>query len=328
MARRTAQPPVGHAQPPVGPAVGPAVGPPAPPGVPVRSAQIHEQGYERYNGPRLEQSNRFWIVATNVASIAWRSRWAVKIPIVLAFLSFIGAAVFVYLNRNLEVPVPPNRDLISVPVAIIVGMSGWLTFLGMIVGAALGCSTVADDLKVGAFQFYFSRSLRTIDYTTGKVLGVLAMVAAPMLAVPVLLALARLAFVDGAAELEKTWLIAPRAFAWGAVGATVFTLVPTGLGAAVANKRAAQAGYVAYYLIISTIAKVVARKTETPAVELLAIDATWLNVGRWIFELPMDPSAPEAWQSLAALLAFSALGFSGLWWRVRGAEVSSVGGGT
>ncbi|MBK6515604.1 MAG: hypothetical protein IPM79_35105 [Polyangiaceae bacterium] len=291
-------------------------------------AQIHEQGYERYTGARSEQGSRFWIVAKNVASIAWRSRWAVKIPIVLTALTVMALAGVMFLSKGAQVPQPGSGQLVPIEVAIILGSTGWLTLLATILGTALGCSTVADDLKVGAFQFYFSRSLRANDYAIGKLLGVAAVVGVPLLVAPTLLALVRVGLCKDATELGETWAILPRAVAWGLSGTLTFTLVSIGLGAALANRRAAQAGFLVWYLVIGSIAKVVAQVTKTPEAGLFALDANWGNAGRLIFDLPKDNHMPASWQSLAALGVLAAAGYAGLLWRVRGAEVSSVGGGS
>ncbi|MBK6519690.1 MAG: hypothetical protein IPG04_37535 [Polyangiaceae bacterium] len=131
-----------------------------------------------------------------------------------------------------------------------------------------------------------------------------------------------------ATELGETWAILPRAVAWGLSGTLTFTLVSIGLGAALANRRAAQAGFLVWYLVIGSIAKVVAQVTKTPEAGLFALDANWGNAGRLIFDLPKDNHMPASWQSLAALGVLAAAGYAGLLWRVRGAEVSSVGGGS
>lgn len=291
-------------------------------------AQIHEQGYERYTGSRSEQGSRFWIVAKNVATIAWRSRWAVKIPIVLVLLTVMVLAGILFLSKGVKVPAPGSGAMVPLELAVMMGATGWLTLLAAILGAALGCSTVADDLKVGAFQFYFSRSLRVGDYAAGKLLGVAAIVGVPLLVAPTLLALLRIALCKDGAELADNWLILPRALAWGALGTVTFTLASTGLGAAIANRRAAQAGFLVWYLVIGSIAKIVSRVTSTPEAQLLALDASWANVGGMIFDMPHERHAPDAWLSLGVMVVYAALGYAGVLFRVRGAEVSSVGGGS
>ena len=100
-------------------------------------AQIHDQGYERYTGARSEQGSRFWIVAKNVAAIAWRSRWAVKIPIVLTALTVMALAGVMFLSKGAQVPQPGSGQLVPIEVAIILGSTGWLTLLATILGLSL-----------------------------------------------------------------------------------------------------------------------------------------------------------------------------------------------
>ncbi len=295
-------------------------------------AQIHDQGYERYTGPRREQSRRFWIVARNVVWTGLR-RWAVRVPAIASVFIFLVSGVFMFIARQFggTMPVPkgvPDFDRLA---GVLVQAGWWLGWWGMVVGAAVGCTSISDDLRVGAFQFYFSRSLRSIDYGLGKILGICFLVGIPMLVVPSLLGLLRLGLTEDAGSLGKTWTVFPRAIAWGVLGTLVYALPAAGLGAAVVSKRTAQAGYVAYYMVVSFIALLLSKALKIPQLELIAFDHCWQNVGQWIFEIPENPNvppSPPAWQSMLALLGFIGLGAAGLVLRLRQADVSSVGGGS
>ncbi|NUP06979.1 MAG: hypothetical protein HOW73_13075 [Polyangiaceae bacterium] len=297
------------------------------PGVTGPAAQIHDQGYERYTGSRSEQNGRFFIVAGNVVSQGLR-RWVVRVPLIFSAIITVFMIGGMLIGRL--VPGAAKRGLEFGQLAV---GAGWiLGWWAMVIGAGIGCSTIVDDLRVGAFQFYFSRSLRTLDYGAGKVLGVLFLVALPMFVVPTLLSLVGVALSSDADEAAKHWPMIPRAIVWGALGAAVYTLPALGFGAAIVSKRAAQAGYVVYYLLAGAIANGLARVTKIPQLQLLAFDHCWINAGRWLFDVPAEARnlspPPPAWQSLAAIGVFCGLGAFGLYLRLRKAEVSMVGGGS
>lgn len=293
------------------------------------SAQIHDQGYERYEGPRLEQSRRFLIVARNVLTVAWRSRWGFKAPLVVGGLFVMALALRMYGAAQVSgIAAAGDPKLEQLPLRIVQESVPSMGLIGMIFAAVFGCSAVADDLKVGAFQFYFSRSLRTADYVIGKVLGITAILGIPFFVVPVLLALLRLALVEDTTQLGKVWTILPLAFVYGLLSSFVFAVPAIGLGAVFASRRMAQAAFVVYYVLVGFVASNIAHNTKATQVGLLNMLSNLVNVGGSLFGIEAPSTAPPAWQSLLALGGFCLLGLVGLMWRVSRAEVSSVGGGT
>ena len=151
------------------------------------NTEIHDLGYTRYTGPRRPPAQRFRVIARNVFAIGWRSRWGVKLPLVLAVGTTVAASVAMYFLRSELADVVRMRGA-PLPRAeqIIFIASMFFEVSAFIIALAVGCRVVADDLRLGAFQFYFARALRPRDYVVGKLGGLALLIGIPMLGGPTL----------------------------------------------------------------------------------------------------------------------------------------------
>jgi ABC-2 type transport system permease protein len=296
---------------------------------------IYTLGYERYQGPRRDRATRFWIIARNVARQAWKSTWGVKLPLVLSSMVVVGACVAMWALRHrifdmvrqaaAESPVP-----IAVPgveAALYVSVSVF-AFLAFVLTTVVGCRAIADDLRMGAFQFYFSRPLQASDYVLGKLAGVLLIVGMPMFAGPVILALVRLLFAEGAADAWAHADIVPRAMAVGLVGTVSYAIVGLALGALVRRRIWAQAGFAIYYLVLANLIKTAANSAGEPLLALASIDANLTSVGVALLDAPLPPDTllPPAWAAAVFTALLVGLGLAAILWRVRSAETAALGG--
>jgi len=65
----------------------------------VADTAIHDLGYEPYRGPKTPHAGRFWVIARNVFSVAWRSKWGVRLPLFATVGTVIAASVILYVVR-------------------------------------------------------------------------------------------------------------------------------------------------------------------------------------------------------------------------------------
>ena len=290
---------------------------------------IHDLGYEPYAGPRLAQRRRFLVIARNVAAIAWRSRWGVKVPILLTALVTIGAATaMTFADRFGGMKILAGGKPLLPTTTVLFTATGIYGFLAFLLAAAVGWGAVADDMKTGAFQFYFSRPLRVRDYVAGKLCGVCLVVGMPMLVGPLLLALFHLALADGGAALVHDLPLVARTAAVGLVATLVYALVPLGIGALVRRRAPAQALFVVVFLVVSGIAKGMAQGLRMPTLGLLSITADVEAVVRAIYGIDRDPAHPPALLAALALAALGALSLAIVYRRVAAAETTGIGGGS
>jgi hypothetical protein len=296
---------------------------------------IYTLGYERYQGPRRDLGTRFWIIARNVIRQAWKSTWGVKLPLICAAMVVVGASVVMWVLRHEIVDMAREAategglpiGIPGVEVALYMAVSGF-AFLAFVLTTTVGCRAIADDLRMGSFQFYFSRPLRVSDYVVGKLAGVLVIIGIPMLGGPVILALVRLLFAQDAADAWAHADVLPRALAVGVVGTLSYAIVGLALGALIKRRVWAQAGFAIYYLVLGNLIEVAAMQTGERWLALASIDANLTSLGVALFGAPPPPGAllPPAWASAAFTAVLVGLGTWVIGWRIRHAETAALGG--
>lgn len=296
---------------------------------------IYTLGYERYQGPRRDRATRFWIIARNVVRMAWKSTWGVKLPLVLSSMVVVGASVAMWALRHeifdmvrmaaaggpMDVAIPGVEAALYVSVTL-------FAFLAFVLTTTVGCRAIADDLRMGAFQFYFSRPLRVSDYVLGKLAGVLLIIGIPMFAGPLILALMRLLFANGAADAWANASVVPRSMAVGLVGTVSYAIVGLALGALVRRRIWAQAGFAIYYVVLANLIEAMAKEFDMPWLALASIDANLTSVGVALLDAPLPPDGllPPAWAAATFTALLLGLGLAAILWRVRTAETAALGG--
>jgi hypothetical protein len=296
---------------------------------------IYTLGYERYQGPRRDLGTRFWIIARAVIRQAWKSTWGVKLPLVITAKVVVGGAVAMWLLRHELVDMARMaaaefgaQSVLPVPEAALYMSVSVFSFLAFVLTTTVACRAIADDLRMGSFQFYFSRPLRVSDYVVGKLAGVLVVIGMPMLGGPVILALVRLLFARGAADAWAHADVLPRALAVGLVGTLAYAIVGLALGALVGRRVWAQAGFAIYYLIIGNLIELAAMKTGEPLLALLSIEANLTSLGVALLGAPLPPRGvlPPAWAAATFTAVLVGLGLWIIGWRIRHAETAALGG--
>ncbi|WP_428262624.1 ABC transporter permease [Haliangium sp.] len=309
---------------------------PATPG-PAGTGAIYDLGYERYQGERRVRGARAGIIARAVVRQAWKSRWGVKLPLILAVVVTVGAAVMMWVlrhdvvemargvaaERGARLPVPRAEAAMHSAV-------GGYAFLAFLLGTVVGCRQIADDLRLGSFQFYFARPLGAADYVAGKLLGVAFVVGLPMLAGPLILSLVRLLIAHDAADAFAHADVVARALAVGLIGTVSYTVVGLAAGALARRRSLAQAGFAVYYLVVANMIELAARQTGRSWLALGSIEANLTSVGAALFDAPAPGRAVLPHPALAAVAtaALVGVGFALVVWRVRRAETSVLGGRT
>jgi hypothetical protein len=198
---------------------------------------------------------------------------------------------------------------------------------GIILSATVATAAVADDLKSGAFQFYFSRPLRADDYVRGKLLGLFVLIGFSTLVGPLFLSIVRVGLVTDFAEAVTLLPVIPKALALGVASTAALVLPAAGLGALLGRRIAAQAAYILYWVVIAQAAKGVSRALDLPYIGLLALDLDVRVIGGTLFEVRERSFWPEAWQAALAILVISIAGYAALRARIRAAATTGLGGG-
>src|SRR5262249_6863744 len=281
-----------------------------------------------YRGARTPPARRFLTVARNVFAVAWGSRWGVKLPFIISVSTFVGASVVMYVARNRLFDMVRERGA-PIPRAeqiIFFAFTYGFELAAYVLAAVVACAAVANDLRLGAFQFYFSRPLRARDYLAGKLLGLALVIGVPLFTRPVLLAAVGVCSAEDAAQALSLLPVTPRAALLGLLGTAAFVLPPAALGALLGRRQPAQALFVVYFVVLTNAALAMAAVLKVPELSLLDVGHDVQVVGRALFGVGAGPPNPGPWPAAAALAVVCALSLAALWWRVAKAETSELGG--
>src|SRR5262249_9607612 len=195
-----------------------------------------------------------------------------------------------------------------------------------ILAVVWGCAAVANDLRLGAFQFYFARALRPRDYVAGKLLGLALLIGIPMFAGPVVLSLIRLFLADGAAQAVHLAPVVPRAIGLGIAGTAAYVLPVAGIGALTRKRQTAQALFAIYWLLVCPAAFALSWPLRLSSIRLISMPS-WLSVaGHWLFDGAPAAYGPPVWAAGAALVVACAAGLALVARRVTDAAYRGLGG--
>jgi len=118
------------------------------------AAEIHDLGYTRYTGERVPPRQRYRVIARNLVGVAWRSRWVAKLAVIASIGITIAAGVAMYVLRSTLFETVRARGA-DIPRAeqIIFAADQFYELAAFILAVVWGCAAVANDLRLGAFQF-------------------------------------------------------------------------------------------------------------------------------------------------------------------------------
>jgi hypothetical protein len=292
-----------------------------------QKAEIHDLGYQRYEGTRTPVRFRFWAIAENVFRLAWRQKFLVRGPMFIsgAIVGVIGVVMYLTrftLKRVVDGPFGafiPREDLMTV-----VALEGF-RMMSFVLALAVASAAVADDLKQGAFQFYFSRAIRRGDYILGKVLGVAMVVGVPLLGGPLLISILRLFYAGDFGQVLGELHLLLRALAFGIPATLAFALIPLGVSALLGQKRLAQIAVALGYILVGFAAEISAEQLDIPEINMLSIAANMRQLGAWTYDVALPFPLPT-WAGPTALLGLSLLGLFILRRRVAKLESADLGG--
>ena len=295
------------------------------------AAAIHDLGYKRYLGTRRPQSTRWRVIVKNVLATSWRGWWRMKIWMIGAVLTTVGIGIPMYLLRH-EVFRELERQGVKLSWAdALVPISySFFTWTAFILATSIAAAQVARDLRASAFEFYFSRPVRPIDYVAGKVGGITVVMLFALAAGPLLLSLFRVGLSDDVDEVMTTLALVPRTALVGLLGALAYAIVPLALSALAPRPRVTVALWVGYYFIFNGLAFALAHQLHMPSLGALRLPSAVMGLAFGLYG-GYSPSGSEELPSVTAsfigLIGYIVVGLLLLHWRVRSAERAGMGGG-
>jgi ABC-2 type transport system permease protein len=290
-------------------------------------AAIHDLGYKRYVGTRRPQSTRWRVIVKHVLSTSWRGWWRMKIWMISVLLTTVGTGIPLYISRHELVRELARQGAPMGWVDKLVPFSfNFFTWAAFVLGITVGAAQVARDLRAGAFEFYFSRPVRPIDYVIGKAVGVAIIMFLALGAGPILLAIFRVTLSDNLDEAMGAMVLVPRTALVGVVASLAYAVVPLALSALAPRPRITVTLWVGYYFVVALLLALLAGAFHVPGLAALILPVAVISLAYGMYGAPI-PHAPGVAASLTGLVILIAIGLVALHWRVRAAERAGLGGG-
>jgi hypothetical protein len=290
-------------------------------------AEIHDLAMGRYAGERVAPARRYRAIARNVVGVAWRGKILTKIAVIASVAITLAAGVAMYVLRSQLFEMARMRGA-QIPKAeqIVFTAEPVFELVAFVLALLFASAAIANDLRLGAFQFYFARAIRPRDYVVGKLLGLVLLIGIPMFAGPVALSLVRLVLADSFAQAMAVWRVVPQAIVLGVAGTAAYVLPAAGLGALAGKRQIAQAAFAIYYLVVCPALFGLSFALRLPWVRLVSVPSDLSVIGYWLFGLGPEPGSPPVVASAIALVVLCAAGLYSVWRRVDRAAHQGIGG--
>ena len=295
------------------------------------AAAIHDLGYKRYVGTRRPQSTRWRVLVKNVVATSWRGWWRMKVWVIGCAATTVGIGVPMYLSRNriVEELVPGGMALRWADALLPLSFQ-FLHFFALILAATTAAGSVARDFRAGAFEFYFSRPVRPVDYVLGKVVGSTLVASAALLAGPLLLSLFRVGLSRDLDEVLATLGLVPRIALVGVMASLAYAVVPLAFSSLSTRPRITTAMWLAFYLLFGKTVEGLSFVMHLPDLAAISLPRAVEGFAFGLFQVTMPGFSrltPGLAASYGSLLAYTAVGLAVLHVRVKQAERAGLGGG-
>lgn len=289
------------------------------------AARVHDLGYKRYTGARLPQSSRYRVIGAKVVSMAWRKFWRMKMWIGGAVMTVAIISVLMYASESVSRFMRAGQKL-PLSEALLPMSFQFFEISAFALSMTVLASLVANDLRTGAFEFYFSRPLRSWDYVLGKVTGAVLIIGTVLFLGPVILAVVRVGLSEDVAAALPDLL---RAISVGFLATLTYAIVPVAFSSLSSSKMHTVPAWGAFYFLTTIMVPLISRETGVVHLQALDIPRSIHTLAYATFDVVPITSAerPAAWVAVVGLCGYILVGLAVLYWRVARAEKRGMGGG-
>jgi hypothetical protein len=301
---------------------------------------VYDLGYKRYLGTRLPQGLRWRVIMRQQLGSAWKTWWRFKLAMVSAIIATLVAGAIMYVASDTVMQLlrrgdgaggganPVGQMALRFIDGILPLSVTWYCKIGFIASMTVAASVVATDVRTGAFTFYFARSVRPLDYVLGKAAGLALLAGLLTFAGPVLLALLRVGLSDSTAQITAQLRGVVYAGIVGLLGTALYSIVPLGFSALVADRRWAIGLWALYYVAFGSIMTGLGFAAWGP-LAALDLPGALSRVSYALFDVVLTargaPRFSIAWD-IGAIAAHTLAALALVWWRVDKSARDGVGG--
>ena len=225
-------------------------------------AQIFEQGYRRYEGPRLGPGASIRSLAIHSALRGLglrRTFWAKLLPIATVLIAYVPAAIFVGIAALIPDTITRNIDIIPKYADYFGSISAAILLFVAIVGPEVLCS----DRKNGMLGMYLASPLTRETYLLAKVLAVLPVLGLVTIGPQLLLLIGRTLVDAGPDGPGDFVLLLVRAIVGGIVVSTLYTAISLAAASLTDRRAVASAGVILLLLVSSGVSSALVEQAKT-----------------------------------------------------------------
>ena len=256
---------------------------------------IRDLGYKPYKGQWLPHSRRYLSLIRRTLALAWATR-LIKITLIGSLFPMLvcGAVMFAKLKLMHQLDGMNVKTQMDDPAELVFTLFYWCQiWFAFSMSLRVAAPAVADDIRTGALQFYFSRPVTRIQYMAGKVVAVAVLVTLVSAAPALVLSLFRTLLSLNGEEALVGLGQAVRVLAYAPVFAAVFSVPPVYLSS-LGRRTGVIRGLWAMVFFFSWIfGEGMASATDVQWFALLSLPTDLLLVGQHLFG--HEPSHAVPW---------------------------------
>jgi ABC-2 type transport system permease protein len=287
----------------------------------VSEAQIFEQGYRRYDGPRLGVGASVRSLAIHSALRALglrRTFWAKLLPIATVLIAYLPAAIFVGIAALIPDQITSTVDAIPRYSDYFGTISAAILLFVAVVGPEVLCT----DRKNGMLGMYLASPLNRETYLLAKVLAVVPVLALVTIGPQVLLLVGRTLVDAGPDNIGGFLALLLRAIASGLVVSAMYTGVSLAASSLTDRRAVATAGVILFLLVSSGVTGALVNNADVDHRAYLLAPAfvPYELVHRIYGEAGSEPGLQTA-ALVASVIAWVAASAAVVVWRYRNLTV-------
>lgn len=279
-----------------------------------QGSQLHDQGYRRYAGRRLPHGRTWWVIARAAMLERLRERRFLAI-LLFAWGPFLVRAVQIYVSSNFA-----QAGFLAPSAETFREYLDQQSIFIFIVTVYAGSGLIANDRRANALQIYLSKPITRLDYITGKLVALLALLASVTLVPGLMLLLLQMMFAGSAAFLRANLFLFPAITLFSLIQVLLSAFMMLALSSLTKNRRVVAMMYAGVIFFTMPMYQALRAITGSRAWTLISPEDTLDVLADVIFRIPDARAVPAP---LAMLTVVVLIGLS-IWIlerHVRGVEV-------
>ncbi|MCA9670591.1 MAG: hypothetical protein KC503_33575 [Myxococcales bacterium] len=270
-----------------------------------KSAGIRDLGYARYDGPRLPPRRRYAVLAKQHLALFWRGG-LVKAVLIVGMLPLLICAVVMYFKLQAAKALAASSfkyNLGSPPEQWIYNCVYWCQlWFGFAMSMLVAAPAISDDVRTGAFHFYFARPVSKSHYAVGKLIAISTLIAVLAAGPGFLLGVMRLSLASGSDDALKSLPILLAVLMYALLFAGTLTLPALALSSLTSKTGHVMGGWAALFFLPWPLGEATASTADMPYVALISLPTDLRLVAQWLFGVTPSYDVPVA-APLGVLLA-------------------------